>query len=76
MTVSAPETPTNTIANTVRALAAKGFGHEDIVVRLRAGGLRISDNGRERIKQIVLKRTAPTGRGKPPVGAKPLVKVR
>lgn len=47
--------PSNTVGHRVRDLASDGYGHEDIVVILTKSGLRISANGRERIKQIVLK---------------------
>jgi hypothetical protein len=66
MTVSAlqnTETPSNTIAQRIRKLAADGFGHEDIVALLRADGLKISAKGRARIREIVLKRTTASLRG-------------
>jgi hypothetical protein len=61
-TVPNTETPTNSIAH-VRDLAAQGLGWEDIVVALRADGLRIGVNARERIRQIVLKRTSASEAG-------------
>ena len=57
MTVSAPETPTNSVAH-VRDLASCGLGWEDIVVALRAEGIRVGVNARERIRRIVLSQTA------------------
>jgi hypothetical protein len=45
-----------------------------MIVKCRNVGIALGeDTARDRLG---LKRTAPTGRGKPPVGAKPLVKVR
>ncbi len=62
-----------------RYLIAKGYGWEDVLVKCRnIPGLSDipAEIVRATVLKITLKRTAPTGRGKPPVGAKPLGKVR
>jgi hypothetical protein len=66
MTVSQLQTPSETIGHRVHRLAREGYGHEDICVILKKEGLRLSPNGKERIRQIVLKRTTALGQGQPP----------
>jgi hypothetical protein len=66
MTVSQLETPSETIGHRVHRLAREGYGHEDICVQLKKEGLRLSPNGKERIRQIVLKRTTARERGAQP----------
>jgi hypothetical protein len=71
MTVSQAQetqTPSETIAQQIKHWARQGLGHEDICVILKKQGVRLSPNGKERVRQIVLKRTTASLPGAPERG--------